>query len=383
MLKKKCIALVTATILLLVMSLCAQAKTPSQSKPAGIPDQYAAVKTAPQKTSASKTQEASSITVIDQFGRKVTIRQPVERVLCMQHHTLDIILELQAQNKVIGVMKSWKNLLGSYIADVFPEITTLPAPGEMREYNVEEVLALEPDVVFASNQLPEDTINQLEALGVPVVVITLYIADREQASTLRPELVNPDQAYTEGLKQAIEIIAKITDTEARGQELWDYVMNNRKIVAKHLAKVPEEKRIKVYMANEGMNTYGTGKYVGVAMEKAGAKNVAETIRGYQQVTIEQILEWNPEVIFVQSRYAEVLDEIKSDKRWSSIDAVKNNRLLIAPDYTKPWGNPTPESIALGELWLAKTLYPKAFTEVNLDEMVSYFYSHFYGIEFKK
>lgn len=327
--------------------------------------------------------EPEKIVVRDQFGREVTIQIPVERVLCMQHHTLDIMLELGAQDKVVGVMKSWENLLGAYIADVFPKIRALPTPGEMKDYNIEAVMALEPDVIFASNQIPKGTLEQLEKLGIPVVVITLYVADREQASTLHPELINPDEAYTEGLKQAIELIARITDKEEKGRELWNYVTENRKIVSAHLAKVPEEKRIRVYMANENMNTYGTGKYVGVAMEKAGAKNVAETLNGYRQVTVEQVVAWNPEVIFVQSRYANVLDEIKNDERWASIDAVKNGRLLIAPDYTKPWGNPAPESIALGELWLAKTLYPEAFQDVDLDAMVAYFYKNFYGIEYKK
>jgi iron complex transport system substrate-binding protein len=334
-------------------------------------------------TAVSETHAATKpINVTDQLGRTVSIKTPVERILCMQHHTLDIILELQAENKVIGVMKSWENLLGSYIADIFPKVKTLPTPGEMSEYNIEEVMALEPDVIFASNQLPAASLEQLEKLGIPVVVITLYVADREQASTMHPELVNPDEAYTEGLKQAIDLISTITGKAEKGKELWNYVITNRKIVSEHLAKVPEEKRIKVYMANENMNTYGTGKYVGVAMEKAGAKNVAETINGYRQVTIEQIVKWNPEVIFVQSRYASVLEDIKSDSRWNAIDAVKNGRLLIAPDYTKPWGNPAPESIALGELWLAKTLYPEAFSDIDLDAMVTYFYKNFYGVDFK-
>lgn len=335
-----------------------------------------------ESTDAATSQESQEeITITDQLGREVTVSLPVERVVCLQHHTLDIMLELQAQDQIVGVMKSWENLLGSYVADVFPDIRTMPAPGELKEANVEELMNLSPDVVFASNQLPEATLDQLEELGIPVIVITLYVADREQASTIHPELVNPDEAYTEGLKQAIEIIAKVTGKEERGQELWDYVMSNRSIVAEHLETIPEEERIKVYMANEDMKTYGTGKYVGVAMAKAGAKNVAETINGYQEVTIEQIMEWDPEVIFVQSRYADVLEEIKTDERWSTIDAVKNNRLIIAPDYSKPWGNPAPESIALGELWLAKTLYPEAFEDVDLDQMVSYFYEHFYGIEY--
>jgi len=382
MIQKKRLSLVFVLVMVFIMAACS-GNNDNKAGESVPPLSEEGTSPAVGETANADTSEAEkqNIIVTDQYGREITIEGPVERILCMQHHTLDIILELQAQDLVVGTMNSWENLLGSYIRDIFPEIDDLPKPGEMKEYNIEEVMALEPDVIFASNQIPEDTLTQLEKLGIPVIVITLYKADREQASTIAPELINPDEAYTEGLKQTIEIIAEVTGKEERGQELWDYVVTNRQIVADHLETVPEDKRILVYMANEDMYTYGTGKYVGVAMEKAGAKNVAETIKGYQQVTIEQIIEWNPEVIFVQSRYAEVLDEIQEDERWASIDAVKKGNLFIAPDYTKPWGNPAPESIALGELWLAKTLYPDTFEDVDLDEMVSYFYSHFYGIEY--
>ena len=382
MIQKKRLSLVFVLVMVFIMAACS-GNNDNKAGESVPPLSEEGTSPAVGETANADTSEAEkqNIIVTDQYGREITIEGPVERILCMQHHTLDIILELQAQDLVVGTMNSWENLLGSYIRDIFPEIDDLPKPGEMKEYNIEEVMALEPDVIFASNQIPEDTLTQLEKFGIPVIVITLYKADREQASTIAPELINPDEAYTEGLKQTIEIIAEVTGKEERGQELWDYVVTNRQIVADHLETVPEDKRILVYMANEDMYTYGTGKYVGVAMEKAGAKNVAETIKGYQQVTIEQIIEWNPEVIFVQSRYAEVLDEIQEDERWASIDAVKKGNLFIAPDYTKPWGNPAPESIALGELWLAKTLYPDTFEDVDLDEMVSYFYSHFYGIEY--
>ncbi|ASR46046.1 hypothetical protein B4V02_04760 [Paenibacillus kribbensis] len=336
-----------------------------------------------QSGSQATTADKQTYTIVDQLGRTVEIPKNVKRIVALQHHTLDIMLELHAQDKLVGVLSDWESLLGSYTADVFPGIRNLATPGTISELNVEAVADLKPDVVFVSNKVPKESIAKLEQLGIPVVGITLYVADKEQASTIHPDLVNPDEAYTEGLKQAINLIGQITDKKAQATELWDYVAKNRAIVAKHLNEVPENSRIKVYMANEKMYTYGTGKYVGVAMAKAGARNVAETIKGYKQVSVEQVAQWNPEVIFVQSRYKSVLDDIKKDKAWAAIDAVKNNKLIIAPDYTKPWGNPTPESMALGEIWLAKTLYPEAFKEVDLDAMVQSFYQKFYGIAYKE
>jgi iron complex transport system substrate-binding protein len=337
-----------------------------------------------EKTKSTETSKAKTevITITDQLGRKVRVSTPVKRIVVLQHHSLDILTELGMQDKVVGVMSDWEGLLGDYMKEVFPGIGKLPTPGTLKDANVEEIAKLNPDLVIVSNQMPEGTIKKLDKLGIPTIVVTLYEADKEQASTINPKLVDADEAYTEGLKWAIDTLGELTGSSERADKLWKMAMDNRKLVETTLKKVPEDKRIKVYIANEQNYTYGTGKYVGIQMERAGAKNVAETLNGYVQVNVEQVAKWNPEVIFVQERYKEVLEQIKNSPQWAGIDAVKNGRLYIAPDYTKPWGNPTPESIALGEVWLAKTLYPDQFKDVNLDNLIQKFYKEFYGIDYK-
>ena len=57
-------------------------------------------------------------------------------------------------------------------------------------------------------------------------------------------------------------------------------------MARRLADIPESNRITVYMANPNLATYGRGKYTGLMMERAGARNVAREIVGFKQVTME-------------------------------------------------------------------------------------------------
>jgi iron complex transport system substrate-binding protein len=136
------------------------------------------------------------------------------------------------------------------------------------------------------------------------------------------------------------------------------------------------------MANPKLHTYGTGKYTGVIMDRAGGRNVAEQINGYQQVSMEEILQWNPEVIFVQDRYQAIIPEIKNDPTWQAVDAVKNDRVYLCPEYVKPWGHPCPESLALGEIWMAKRLYPDKLADVDLQKLVNDYYLKFYGIPYE-
>ena len=156
-----------------------------------------------------------TITVVDQLGRTVTIPKNVERIVCLHHHTLDIILELQQGDKLVGIVDKWESLIGSYILKVYPNLENLPTPGGLNEINVEAIAELKPDVVFFAHQLPEEYIKKLDELGIPAVGISLYVADREQASTINPELVNPDLAYTEGMKEGLQLIGKILGSESK------------------------------------------------------------------------------------------------------------------------------------------------------------------------
>lgn len=103
------------------------------------------------------------------------------------------------------------------------------------------------------------------------------------------------------------------------------------------------------MANSKYQTYGSGKYANIIFKRAGGKNVAaKDIKGYKQVSAENILDWNPDVIFVQARYPAVVDELKSDKVLQKLKAIKDNKIYLMPEYAKAWGYSTPGAMAIGE-----------------------------------
>ena len=321
--------------------------------------------------------------IVDQLGRSVVIPEKVERVVCLMHHALDITLELQAGDRLAGVMKDWEGLLFPGIADIYPPIKSLPEVGTLTEVNMEELLKTEPDLVIVTHYFPQDTLKKLEAAGIPVAAVSLYEAGFEEASKLNPKLKDPDRAYTIGMNVGISLLGEIYGKEKEAGELKAFVAEKRAIVGDKLSSVPEEERITCYMANPDLHTYGSGKYVGVIMARSGGINVARDISGYKAVNMEQILKWDPEVIFIQDRYAaEVYPEITEGPEWAAIKAVKNGRVYVTPEYVKPWGHPCPESMALGELWMAKKLYPERFADVDMDGIVQEFYTKFYGVPYK-
>ena len=327
---------------------------------------------------AAALAQAKSVT--DQLGRVVELPDKVSRAVVLEHHALDVIIQIGAKDQVVGTMEKWKEYLPGAIKSM-PSLANMPTPGDLKTVNVESLLSLNPDVVIVTHYAPPNMIQQIVDAGVPVVAVSFYRADYEQASTLNPKLKDPDKAYTQGMEDGIKLMGDVFGQAERASKLIQYILKNRKIVQAHLSAVPDDKRVTCYMANPGLNTYGTGKYTGVIMQRAGGRNVAEEINGYQQVSMEQILTWDPEVIFVQDRYQSLIPEIKADPAWKTIKAVVNNRIYLCPEYSKPWGHPCPESMALGEIWMAAKLYPEKFADVDLPALVDDYYRTFYGIPY--
>lgn len=371
--KKLLRSLYVSFALVLLLTGCKQAKNPEKS-----------LKESPgtESVSSAETKESGEYTIIDQADRKVTIKEPIKKIAVMQHHSLDIIAQLGGQEKVIATEKNWERDLGPYMKDVFPGIENLATPGDLKEWNVEALAELKPDLVIAASQANPESIKKLEDLGIPVVVVSLR-GEGKQKEAQNPRLSDADKAYTDGLEWAIKTIGKFVDREEKAEDLWNYCLESRKIVEDAVGDVADDKRVRAFIANENDQTYGNDKYVGAQMLRAGAVNVAaKDIQGYKPYSFEQLANWDPDVIIIQDRYPEVYKQFTSDPKYKELRAVKEGKVILAPYWTKPWGNPDSDSLALGELYFAHKFYPEKIDKKLVEDRAKEFYKKFYGVEFK-
>ena len=318
--------------------------------------------------------------VTDQLGLKVEVPVRAERIVVLMHHALDVMLQLGAEQQIAGVLAEWKAQIPD-VVKAMPRLKNIPTPGGLQSVNMESLIALKPDLVIVTHYAPKEMREQIKAAGIPVVAVAMFKAEYEEASKLNPTLKDPEKAYTAGLQEAIRLIGQVTGRQKKAEELIEYTFRNRSMVTKKLGNIPPDKRVTCYMAYPQLNTMGTGKYAQVAMHRAGCRNVAEQIDGYRPVSMEQVLKWDPEVIFVQDRYEPLVNEIYKSEAWQQIRAVKNKRVYLCPSYVKPWGHSVPESVALGEFWMAQKLYPEKFKDMDLSKMADDFYRKFYGIPY--
>ena len=316
--------------------------------------------------------------ITDQIGRQVTIPDHVDRVVVLQHQTLNLLVQMNATDKIVGVMANWKQQLGDGYARLAPELNHMATLGDLTHVDPEKLVALHPQVVFVTNYAPQEMIDSITALGIPVVAISLRHDEPGEKAKMNPSIRDEEMAYDKGLREGITLIGEIVNKPAEAKALITATDQGRKIVSDRLKDVPAEKRIRAYMANPELTTYGSGKYTGLMMLHAGAVNVAAaTVKGFKTVSMEQIIAWDPQVIFVQARYPSVVNEINSSPQWQAIDAVKNHRVWLMPDYAKAWGYPMPEAMGIGELWMAKKLYPQKFQDVDMNKLANKWYQRFY------
>ncbi|KAB8308239.1 hypothetical protein EH228_13610 [Erwinia endophytica] len=316
--------------------------------------------------------------VTDQLGRQVTLPDHVDRVVVLQHQTLNILVQLDATQTLVGILSNWKQQLGDGYQRLVPELANLPTLGSLTHVDLEKLVALHPQVVFVTNYAPQEMIDQIQHLGIAVIAISLRAGDEKQENRLNPQLQDEEQAYNQGLKDGIRLIGTVVNHQMQAEDLITAAFSQRQQTSDHLKSIPAAQKIRVYMANPDLTTYGSGKYTGLMMAHAGAMNVAAaTVKGYKQVSMEQILAWDPQVIFVQDRYPRVIDEINQQPAWQAVDAVKNHRVYLMPEYAKAWGYPMPEALALGELWMAKKLYPEKFSDIDMQKKADSWYLRFY------
>ncbi|EHA4919636.1 ABC transporter substrate-binding protein [Escherichia coli] len=322
-------------------------------------------------------------TFTDQIGREVKVPDKVDRIVVLQHQTLNLLVQMNATDKIVGVMSNWKQQLGSNYARLAPELSNKASLGDLTHVDAEKLVALHPQVVFVTNYAPQEMIDKISSLGIPAVAISLRHDDEGERNKLNPVMADEEQAYVKGLYEGIMLIGNIINKPEEAKALIKATENGCRMVSNRLQLLPEEQRVRAYMANPELTTYGSGKYTGLMMKHAGAVNVAaSTIKGFKQVSIEQVIEWNPQVIFVQNRYPAVVNEIQSSPQWQVIDAVKNHRVYLMPEYAKAWGYPMPEAMGIGELWMAKKLYPEKFNDVDMHKIVNDWYRTFYRTDYQ-
>lgn len=306
---------------------------------------------------------AGPIVVVDVIGREVTLEKPATKLTGTHNPTLNAAVVLGGGGKyLVGFgNKSMSRALYEQVIEGFEE---LPEVGKGSNINMESVIALGTDLVI----LPErhqDLVPQFEAANIPVLVI---LDSTESFDTVR---------------QTLTLLSTALGEEARAEKIVTF-LDAQLETAETLLKDVTEKPSVVFLGSSSALSVAPGSMIQTSLiEAGGGVNAVSGVDGvgkFIDVSIEQIISWNPEVIWIPQYADYTIDDLLNDPAWSSISAIQNKRVYVFPSSIEPWDQPT-AAVGLGVAWALHNLHPDLYTKEALMQNVDEFYTIVYDKTF--
>lgn len=308
------------------------------------------------------------ITITDQRGVTITFDEPIERIATTVIPAPSMLTAIdQSYDRIVGVNQATIGRdKGSTFETMFPQaVTNTVIAGSDFVPNVETIIELDPDVViqWADQGDPETLIEPIEAAGIPVIALKY--------------------GTQEYLETWIELFATLLGQEERGEELLAIMHDTLDEVAA-IGEAHDEHPTTLFLRAAGDGGYNAGMsastgYMHTWMTSSGATNVGadEAQSSTTAVSSEQLIEWDPEVIFLSSMTATTPADLYADPALAGLSAIQNHRVYAVPSGGFWWEPPSAEA-NLTHLWATAVLNPDS--GIDLRAEIREHYEFLYGYE---
>lgn len=328
--------------------------------------------------------EERQITIVDSADRIVTVKKPIDKIICFHYGAVEAIQTLGASDKIVGVNRQTVSKTDFYKIDDFSNI------GYVDDPNYEEILNRDPDAVILFASIHDYDVQCVN------IQKTLDEADPNIA------VISLDFVTIEGYLNELRKLSYIIDRENEAKEFIDFYNGWLDKIKERLESVPEEDRTTVYfeMATwpEGYSTCSKGSFgLHECVVTAGGINIfGDRNQSFFDVDPEAVMIRNPDVIlnYGFGNYAEtgsglggnpekmkeIRDEIMNRPELKDINAVKDVRVYIIPwDVTCGGGKHL-----VGISYMAKWFYPELFSDMSVEEIKSVhqeYLTRFMGLDY--
>ena len=370
--KKGLTTALAAVILSSALAGCGGAAQPAGRSEA-VPSAAASAKPAESAKEETAAVTPATRTVTDQAGDTVEVPAQIERVvITFQPFGSIYPLFVGSAETVVGMLPgSMFAAEYSLLKSAYPEILDVDTSFyQNNEVNVESVIGLKPDLVLymAGNETERELYRKA---GIPALGFSVSDADFNTVQTYIGWVRILGQAF--GMEEKAEAII------AHNQKEYDEIQSR-------LSAVKEEDKKKVLVLNSysatTMGTSGGKQFPDYWATGSGGVNAAAgAFTGNKQITMEQVYEWDPDIIYLADFSPYEAEELIQNKArqgddWSSVRAAQNGDIYKYPLGMFRWYPPNSESI-LSLWWMSQTNYPELFEDIDLDAKIKSYYSAFY------
>ncbi len=313
--------------------------------------------------------------VTDLAGRQVRVPAKVERIVCKGPGSLRLITYLQATDMVVGIEDGFetRDASGRPYRLAHRELDNLPrigTAGPSPAADAEAVLRVRPDVIFLSYADVRVVENLQSRTGIPVVVLSEGSLGVLDADTV-----------FESLKLAGEILGK----RKRAREVIKFIKDTHSQLRGRVKGTSQDNHPSVYVGGLGYKgshgiTSTQTNYPGFELLAANVVTDEMSRDGHVAVSREKLLQWDPDVIFIDGGGLDVVleDYRRRPEFYRSLSAVRKGRVHVLLPYNFYTTN---VSTALANyFYIGKVLYPQRFADIDPARRADEIYSFLVGAE---
>jgi iron complex transport system substrate-binding protein len=280
--------------------------------------------------------------VVDAYGTPIVYPSTTpQRIISLVPTTSDMLAALNLDSRVVAV--------DSY-TDYPADLKALPKISTNGQYNIEQIVALKPDLVLSYGAATKQYDSQMVGLGLRVVDL-------------------PPGNLTQILQELLTVGRLTFTQEKAGQVVNQLQQQINQVKAAVAGTTAPSVLLELDDSTPGHPyVYGGSSYGDELVQDANGVNIFHDNTsggGYPQVTDEAIIHANPQFVIVTEKidYGVDVSSVYKRPNWSGIDALKMHHVYqIGPSLI---AHPGPRLVQ----WLrclAQTLHPEKFSDMLPD-----------------
>lgn len=244
----------------------------------------------------------AEVAVTDYLNRVVRLEQPAERIVALAPHIVENVYRAGAGDRLVAAVD---------YSDYPPAALELPKLGSHNAVSLEQILALEPDLVLVwGSGNGETMLRQLERLG-----LTVYVDEPRKLE---------DVAHS---VRAIGILAGSSETAELAAA--SYLAGLERLESQYVQAEPVGVLYQVW--NQPLQTLNGEHLVSDVIELCGGRNIyADALPLAPKINMESVLARDPEIIVASGMGEERPDWLDEWKQWPSLTAVEHDNLFFVP-----------------------------------------------------
>lgn len=248
-------------------------------------------------------------TFTDFLQREVTLNQPAQRIVSLAPSNTELLFAVGAGGQVVG---------REDFSDFPLEALELPSVGgSMGDYNLEAIVALQPDLVLLTELHSPELVQSLEGLGLTVYYLGNPVVLEDLYTNL--EIVGKLTGHED---EAAALIGELTDRVNKVDELVAGT-SNRPVIFYELDATDTAKPW----------TAGPGTFVDQLVNRAGGVNLGSSLEGaWVQVSQEELIIQDPDMIFLgDAAYGVTPEQVSRRAGWENLQAVISGQIVSFDD----------------------------------------------------